>query len=90
MTVRFFMLQTHYRSTLDFSNEALQAAEKGLKRLWEAYEHLDYLQQQADGPGETAADNATDSRCLALIAGFDHSMNDDFNTPILIANLFEA
>ena len=37
MTIRFFILQTHYRSTLDFSNEALQAAEKGLKRLWEAY-----------------------------------------------------
>ena len=40
MTVRFFMLQTHYRSTLDFSNEALQASEKGLKRLWDAYELL--------------------------------------------------
>src|SRR5215213_4701266 len=40
MTIRFFILQTHYRSTLDFSNEALQAAEKGLKRLWEAHEHL--------------------------------------------------
>ena len=40
MVVRFFILQTQYRSTLDFSNEALQAAEKGLKRLWEAYEKL--------------------------------------------------
>ena len=40
MVIRFFILQTHYRSTLDFSNEALQAAEKGLKRLWEAYEKL--------------------------------------------------
>src|SRR6478736_2568228 len=40
MTIRFFILQTHYRSTLDFSNEALQAAEKGLKRLMEAYEWL--------------------------------------------------
>ena len=40
MTIRFFILQTHYRSTLDFSNEALQAAEKGLKRLMEAYEKL--------------------------------------------------
>src|ERR1043165_926296 len=43
MTIRFFILQTHYRSTLDFSNEALQAAEKGLKRLWEAYENLGKL-----------------------------------------------
>ncbi len=43
MTIRFFILQTHYRSTLDFGNEALQAAEKGLKRLWEAYEVLKKL-----------------------------------------------
>ena len=43
MTIRFFILQTHYRSTLDFSNEALQASEKGLKRLWEAYENLGKL-----------------------------------------------
>ncbi len=40
MTIRFFILQTHYRSTLDFGNEALQAAEKGLKRLWDAYQEL--------------------------------------------------
>ena len=40
MTIRFFILQTQYRSTLDFSNEALQAAEKGLKRLWDAYQEL--------------------------------------------------
>ena len=40
MTIRFFILQTHYRSTLDFGNEALQAAEKGLKRLWEAHDAL--------------------------------------------------
>src|SRR5436190_13630069 len=44
MTIRFFILQTHYSSTLDFSNEALKAAEKGLKRLWEAYENLGKLQ----------------------------------------------
>jgi cysteinyl-tRNA synthetase len=50
MTIRFFILQTHYRSTLDFGNEALQAAEKGLKRLWEAYEVLKKL-----GPADAAA-----------------------------------
>jgi cysteinyl-tRNA synthetase len=49
MTIRFFILQTHYRSTLDFGNEALQAAEKGLKRLWEAYEVLKKL-----GPADAA------------------------------------
>ena len=87
MTVRFFMLQTHYRSTLDFSNEALQAAEKGLKRLWEAYRNLGHL-QQAPFP-DTAAGSETDGRCHALIAGLDISMNDDFNTAKVLANIFE-
>lgn len=88
MTVRFFMLQTHYRSTLDFSNEALQAAEKGLKRLWEAYRNLESLQQATPFP-DTATDSETDSRCRALIAGLDASMNDDFNTAKVLANIFE-
>jgi cysteinyl-tRNA synthetase len=56
MTIRFFILQTHYRSTLDFSNEALQAAEKGLKRLWEAYELL----EKFEVPGEGASGNGTE------------------------------
>src|SRR5437763_6408551 len=47
MTIRFFILQTHYRSTLDFSNEALQAAEKGLRRLMEAYEWLQQVEHTA-------------------------------------------
>jgi cysteinyl-tRNA synthetase len=50
MTIRFFILQTHYRSTLDFSNEALQAAEKGLKRLWEAYDLLKKLEGPETAP----------------------------------------
>jgi cysteinyl-tRNA synthetase len=50
MTIRFFILQTHYRSTLDFSNEALQAAEKGLKRLWEAYDLLKKLETPETAP----------------------------------------
>ncbi len=54
MTIRFFILQTHYRSPLDFSNEALQAAEKGLKRLWEAYENLKKI---ADDRKELAVDS---------------------------------
>ena len=53
MVVRFFILQSHYRSTLDFSNEALQAAEKGLKRLWDAYEKLQALVAE---PGSTGTD----------------------------------
>ena len=85
MTVRFFMLQTHYRSTLDFSNEALQASEKGLKRLWEAYELLSKL---------PATDNATidaelDAKVKATLQAFDESMNDDFNTAKVIAHMFE-
>jgi cysteinyl-tRNA synthetase len=56
MTIRFFILQTHYRSTLDFSNEALQAAEKGLKRLWEAYDLLKKMDT-----GEFSGNGATGS-----------------------------
>jgi cysteinyl-tRNA synthetase len=81
MTVRFFMLQAHYRSTLDFSNEALEAAEKGFKRLMNACSLLDKLKPSA---GESAFDIASlRSRC-------DEAMNDDFNSPVLIAELFEA
>jgi cysteinyl-tRNA synthetase len=84
MTVRFFMLQTHYRSTLDFSNEALQASEKGLKRLWETYDKLLGL-----AGGAIATDAELDARCVALVAGFDEAMNDDFNTAKVLANMFE-
>src|SRR5579863_6308926 len=62
MTIRFFILQTHYRSTLDFSNEALQAAEKGLKRLWEAYELLQKLAAGDVPASTTAADPALDEK----------------------------
>lgn len=86
MTVRFFMLQTHYRSTLDFSNEALQAAEKGLKRLWESYEYLKELNADTT---LAAKDEALEAKVQKLIAGFDESMNDDFNTAKVLANMFE-
>ena len=86
MTARFFMLQTHYRSTLDFSNEALQASEKGLRRLWDAYETLGKL-PVASSP--LAGDAALDAKMLKLIEGFDESMDDDFNTARVLANMFE-
>ena len=86
MTARFFMLQTHYRSTLDFSNEALQASEKGLRRLWDAYEILKKL---AVDSGQLATDAELDAKVLKLIEGFDESMNDDFNTARVLANMFE-
>jgi cysteinyl-tRNA synthetase len=92
MVVRFFMLQTHYRSTLDFSNEALQASEKGLKRLWDAYETLTRfswpMAGSKDGQPSTVNDELTD-KCLKLINGFDEFMNDDFSTAKVLANMFE-
>ena len=86
MVIRFFILQTHYRSTLDFGNEALQAAEKGLKRLWEAYEKLGQL---AIGNEQSAIDAELDSKVRKLIAEFDEFMNDDFGTAKVMANMFE-
>jgi cysteinyl-tRNA synthetase len=85
MTIRFFILQTHYRSTLDFSNEALQAAEKGLKRLWEAYELL----QKLPDPPSTAADPALDDKIRNQLHSLDDFMNDDFNTAKVLATLFD-
>lgn len=80
MTIRFFVLQSHYRSTLDFSNEALQAAEKGLRRLQHALRLLPHLPAAPD----TTAD--IDGLALRLSA----AMNDDLNTAITIAELFDA
>jgi cysteinyl-tRNA synthetase len=81
MTIRFFMLQAQYRSTLDFSNEALQAAEKGMKKLLLAAETLGQL---AATPGAKALDtDKIEAACYA-------ALNDDFNSPVAIASLFEA
>jgi len=87
MTVRFFILQTQYRSTLDFGNEALQAAEKGLKRLMEAYEWLQKLQASSFPP--QAKDTKLETDSLELIASFDEFMNDDLNTAKVLASMFE-
>lgn len=87
IVVRFFMLQTHYRSTLDFSNEALQASEKGLKRLWDAYEALMNLQVPADN--KKAIDAELDAKVNKLVNEFDEFMNDDFNTAKVLGNMFE-
>lgn len=80
MTVKFFMLQAHYRSTLDFSNEALDASERGFKRLMTSYTLLDEL--ISSDKNEVDVEAMTE-RCYA-------AMNDDFNSPVLIAELFEA
>jgi len=81
MAVRFFMLQAHYRSTLDFSNEALDAADKGYRRLMNAMALLPKL--KASGKKSEVDIAALKQRCYA-------AMNDDFNSPVLIAELFEA
>ena len=86
MTIRFFILQTHYSSTLDFGNEALIAAEKGLKRLMEAYKQISQWKTQDSFP---AADIELDTKVQKLIAGFDEFMNDDINTAKVLASMFE-
>lgn len=86
MTVRFYILQTHYRSTLDFSNEALQASEKAFRRLWEAYEVLQKLYVPA---GDKAADENLEAQVQQWCKDCEAFMNDDFNTAKVIANLFE-
>jgi cysteinyl-tRNA synthetase len=87
MTVRFFILQTHYRSTLDFSNEALQAAEKGLKRIWEAFTYLRKIDLSTYN--HAASDNDLESEVLKLLNGLSDDMNDDLNTAKVMAGLFE-
>jgi cysteinyl-tRNA synthetase len=78
MVIRFFMLQAHYRSTLDFSNEALQAAEKGMNKLFEAYSLLDRIKP---------ANSTVDIKKFHELC-YD-ALNDDFNTPIALAHLFD-
>ena len=80
MTIRFFILQAHYRSTVDFSNEALQASEKGLARLLEAYERLQKIVPAAQS---TIDVKGLRDRC-------EEAMCDDLNTPIVISHLFDA
>jgi len=80
MTVRFFMLQAHYRSTLDFSNDALEASEKGFKRMMNAFSLASNLETAAVGEVEIGP---LQQRCY-------EAMNDDFNSPVLIAELFEV
>jgi len=90
MVVRFFILQTQYRSTLDFSNEALQAAEKGLKRLWEACGKLQGMSWESGvGSQKSGVDAELDTKAKKLVAEFDEFMNDDFNTAKVLANMFE-
>jgi cysteinyl-tRNA synthetase len=87
MTIRFFILQSHYRGTLDFSNEALQASEKALKRLMEAYEWI--ALQSGVGSLKSGVDKMLDEKVTRLIGEFEEFMNDDLNTAKVLANMFE-
>lgn len=78
-TLRFFVLQAHYRSTLDFSEEALEASEKGLKRMLEAWKKIGSLKASAESSGEV----------VKVISNMEDALCDDLNTPIAIAQLFE-
>ncbi len=89
MTIRFFILQTHYRSTLDFSNDALQASEKGLKRLLEAYENLKTMEINPIHSIADKTDYVITKDVNLLLDSFEESMNDDFNTAKVIASMFE-
>ena len=80
MTIRFFILQAHYRGTLDFSNDALQAAEKAYERMMDGWHRLQTL-RPAESSSITLDDYAI--RCA-------EAMNDDLNTPVVIATLFDA
>jgi len=80
MTIRFFILQAHYRSTLDFSNEALQASEKGLDKLLQAFDSIGGLKES---PSSSIEIGTIEQQCY-------NALNDDLNTPILISNLFDA
>ena len=86
MTIRFFILQSHYRSPIDFSSEALQASEKALKRLWEAYE---VLQKLTVAENQIGSDIELNEKIVKLVNDLEEFMDDDFSTAKVLANLFD-
>jgi len=86
MVVRFFILQSHYRSPLDFSSGGLEASEKALKRLWEAYEVLKKLPADAS---TAAKDAELDQKISKQVDEFEEFMDDDLSTAKVLANMFE-
>lgn len=79
MCVRFFMMMTHYSSPLDFSNDALDASEKGFNRLMESVKTLNTLE----------ASSTSSVKISEIKKACYNAMNDDFNTPVLLSHLFE-
>ncbi len=86
MVVRFFILQSHYRSPLDFGSNALEASEKALKRMWEAYEILKKL---LISNNTIASDIELEEKVIKLINEFEEFMDDDLSTAKVLANMFE-
>jgi cysteinyl-tRNA synthetase len=86
MTVRFFILQTHYRGTLDFSNEALVAAEKGLRRLMNSLRAIKAMSYQ---PGKETPDEKEQQAVGKICQEIRDAINDDFNTALALAGLFD-
>ena len=84
MTIRFFILSAHYRGTVDFSNEALEAAQKGYERLMNAFDDLDRV------PVSSHCDAETDKFVKTFRQRCYEAMNDDLQTPLVISYLFEA
>ena len=84
MIIRFFMLQAHYGSTLDMSDTALQAAEKGYRRLMEANKVLQSISHDYNGPV-----SEVNSQIVKGVEAVFKEMNDDFNSPKAMARLFE-
>ena len=83
MTIRFFILQAHYRSTVDFSNEALQASQKGLERLMEAFAQIERVEPTEGGALTEVYAEELKQKCY-------EALDDDFNSPIVISHLFDA
>jgi cysteinyl-tRNA synthetase len=87
MTIRFFILQSHYRSTLDFGSTALEASEKAFKRLWEAYEIL--MKLTITETRQPILDVELNDKIVRMVNEFDEFMDDDFSTAKILANMFE-
>lgn len=83
MTIRFFILQAHYRSTVDFSNDALKASEKGLERLLDGYHAMERMQTSENGTIGMDYVDGLKAKCY-------DALNDDMNTPVVISHLFDA
>ena len=82
MTIRFFILQAHYRGTVDFSNEALQASQRALERMLDAYNRLSGL--------KPSSESTLDTEPAEIERRAYEAMDDDLNTPVVIAHLFDA